>query len=173
MKILLSTLFLTVILASAVFSQPAKSGGKGCPGKNGLTAAEIAEIVDAHNAARAEHKVPPLTWDCKLADMAQEWATRGIFAHRTGLKVGESIFVSGSPHVKPGLAVHTWMLEKTSWDNKAIACAAGKVCTHYTQVVWKKTTNVGCGINRDAPGKWKVMIVCNYDPAGNGAGPPF
>ena len=26
---------------------------------------------------------------------------------------------------------------------------------------------IGCGINRAATGKWKVLMVCNYDPAGN------
>jgi pathogenesis-related protein 1 len=65
------------------------------------------------------------------------------------------------------------MLEKASWNNKTASCAAGKTCTHYTQIVWKKTASIGCGINRNALGKWKVLLVCNYNPAGNGPGPPF
>ena len=35
---------------------------------------------------------------------------------------------------------------------------------HYTQVVWAKTTKLGCGyIYQNA----KHTVVCNYNPAGN------
>jgi pathogenesis-related protein 1 len=173
MKTFWSTLFVLVIVVSATYAQPGKTSAKACPGKNGLTAAEIAELVEAHNSARAEHKLPPLTWDCNLADIAQEWATRGIFEHRTNPKYGESIFVSGSAKAKADSAVGFWMQERSSWDDKSAKCAGGKVCTHYTQVMWKKTTAIGCGINRNAPGKWRVLLVCNYEPAGNRGGPPF
>src|SRR5688572_8266887 len=53
-----------------------------CSGANGLSAPEIDELLAAHNRVRADHKLAPMTWDCKLAAAAQEWATRGIFAHR-------------------------------------------------------------------------------------------
>lgn len=144
-----------------------------CPGTNGLLAAEISDILSAHNAVRRENNLAPLTWDCTLADTAQEWATRGIFEHRVPHKYGESLYVSSASTVKAVTAVQQWMLEKTSWDDKQSACAAGKVCTHYTQIVWKKTDRLGCGINRNAPGKWKVLLVCNYEPAGNTGGSPF
>ncbi len=69
--------------------------------------------------------------------------------------------------------VNRWRNEKASWDNMTGTCLTGKVCTHYTQVVWKKTKEVGCGINRDITGKWRAMLVCNYDPAGNRPGPAY
>ena len=36
---------------------------------------------------------------------------------------------------------------------------------HFTQIVWKDTTDVGCGItiSKDA----KIYAVCNYSPSGN------
>ena len=65
------------------------------------------------------------------------------------------------------------MMEKAFWDNTAAICKPGKSCYHYTQVVWKDTTEVGCGINRKASGKMKMLLVCNYDPAGNFPGPAY
>ncbi len=114
-----------------------------------------------------------MAWNCSLADMAQEWANRGVAEHRGMTDYGENIFVAASSTVTATDSVNRWLLEKTSWDNSTAICASGKVCTHYTQVVWKRTVKVGCGINRNATGKWKVMLVCNYDPAGNVGGAAF
>ena len=159
---------LIILLTSVITAQET-----GCRGTSGLTTGEITEILKAHNTVRQDHKVPLLTWDCKLAEVAQEWATRGAFEHRTGVTFGESLFVSAKANTKVKAAVHQWMLEKESWDNQTASCSAGRICTHYTQVVWKKTATVGCGVNRDVRGRWKVLIVCNYEPAGNTGGPPF
>ncbi len=156
------------MLADAQVAEPVK-----CTGVNGLTRAEIVEILYAHNQIRAGLKLAPLTWDCKLADLAQEWAMRGVAEHRDDTIFGESIFVSGGSDVAAVAAVNKWLLEKPSWDNKTGTCKSGKVCTHYTQIVWKKTNHIGCGINRNAPGKWKTMLVCNYKPAGNNPGPAY
>lgn len=144
-----------------------------CAGANGLTRDEMREILNTHNMVRADLKLAQLTWDCKLADHAQEWAKRGVAEHRDDTIFGESIFVSGSSDVAAVTAVNRWMLEKPSWNNKAGTCSPGKVCTHYTQIVWKNTTKIGCGINRNVSGKWKTMLVCNYSPAGNSPGPAY
>ena len=37
---------------------------------------------------------------------------------------------------------------------------------HFSQIVWKKTTSIGCGIARNAKNTW-VYVVCKYSPAGN------
>ena len=144
-----------------------------CYGKNGLTPASITEILNIHNQARARLKLENLVWDCDLAAYAQEWATRGVAEHRADCFFGESIFVGGGVDVSPGLGVQRWLNEGTAWDNKNAVCQTGKTCTHYTQVMWKKTTKIGCGLSRDLPGPWKMMLVCNYDPAGNTAGPAY
>jgi len=144
-----------------------------CTETNGLTTAEMDTILAEHNKIRAEFALDPLAWDCKLADFAQEWATRGEAAHRDDTDYGESIFVSGLGSEPVITALDRWRNERASWDNTAGICTTGKVCTHYTQIVWKKTKTVGCGINRNATGKWKTLMVCNYDPAGNRPGPAY
>src|SRR5437667_11647058 len=156
-----------------VNAQLTKTNNKGCPGVNGLKAAEISDLLEAQNKARAEHKLTALTWDCKLADFAQEWAGRGVFEHRTDSEVGENMFVSAATDTAATAAIQRWMLEKPFWNNKTGTCQTGKTCTHFTQIVWKTTARVGCGINRNAMGKWKLLLVCNYNPAGNLPGPAF
>jgi hypothetical protein len=40
---------------------------------------------------------------------------------------------------------------------------------HYTQMVWKTTTEIGCAVakRKDIPG---YVVVCRYNPAGNMVG---
>lgn len=39
---------------------------------------------------------------------------------------------------------------------------------HYTQLVWAKTTLLGCGFIKYTDGDWKKnYLACNYGPAGN------
>lgn len=163
-------LFAFVITAGA---QKVKPKNAACTGANGLTQAEIAGILDIHNKTRAGLGLPKLVWNCGLADGAQTWAARGIFEHRTDSSYGENLYVSSSQLVNPVYGIERWLSEKPGWNNSTATCEAGKICTHYTQVVWRKTTEIGCGINRNAGGKWKVLMVCNYNPVGNTGGKAY
>jgi len=49
--------------------------------------------------------------------------------------------------------------------------------SHYTQVVWKDSTELGCAITTCAPGKIfdssfgsSTFVVCEYNPPGNVGG---
>lgn len=139
---------------------------------NGLTESEKAEIVDGHNKLREPLGLMPLVWDCALANLAQDWAGRSQFEHRE-TSFGENIFVSANPAEPIATVLGRWMSERANWDNTAGVCAEGKVCTHYTQMVWRATAKFGCGINREAVGKWRAMLVCNYDPASRSSGPAY
>lgn len=151
--------------------KPAENSSSGeCTGANGLTNAEIAVILEEHNQTRKALGLSMLVWDCSLATLAQTWATRGIFEHRTDRSYGENLFVSSSGAVMAASAMENWEKEKEFWNNNSASCASGKVCTHYTQMVWARTAHIGCGINRNAIGKWKTLMVCNYDPTGNTGG---
>jgi pathogenesis-related protein 1 len=45
-------------------------------------------------------------------------------------------------------------------------------CGHYTQVVWRKSTDLGCGFATCSGGGGFVndIWICNYAPAGNSIG---
>lgn len=141
-----------------------------CTAKNGLTLPEINELLAAHNDARYEQKLAAVTWNCHLAELAQEWADKSIYEHRDDSSYGENIFISGNSAEPIATVVKRWMLEKPNWNNETTICAPGKTCVHYVQIMWRSTTRIGCGINRSATGKWKAMVVCNYDPASKSSG---
>lgn len=150
-----------------------------CPDSK-LTEAEVLSVLKQHNDARAEVGVPPLKWDCRLANYAQKWANQGNTEHSSdeqlsniipGIRVGENLAWHSDPKAPPGFS--GWMEEKPFWDNGNATCKAGEVCGHYTQIVWRTTTHVGCGINRNAPGEFKQFFVCNYSPGGNDGGSAY
>lgn len=172
-KQLVFTSLLTLALALGANAQKVKKNGNRCPGTNGLTETEITQILDAQNKIRADVGLSKLAWSCKMAEMAQAWATRGIFEHRANPIYGENLFVASKSDVPAADGVQSWLVEKSFWNNSAGMCQTGKTCVHYTQMVWGKTTEVGCGINRNASGKWKLMLVCNYSPMGNFPGKAY
>jgi len=46
----------------------------------------------------------------------------------------------------------------------------GKVCGHYTQVVWSTTSRVGCARHECPALTYRLTIVCDYGPGGNISG---
>ena len=138
-----------------------------CAEPNGLTNKEIVRILHRHNEARKKVKSPDIVWDCQLAAMAQEWATRGKAEHRPDNFLGENISVSSHSKISATQGVKQWLHERKRIDPATNKCKPGKMCLHYTQVVATVSLKLGCGINRKTIGKWKTLMVCNYDPAGN------
>ena len=138
----------------------------------------------AHNAIRAAHGVGPLTWDPALAAIAQNWAERctdvqqpiGLVDHNEGRSdtypeyVGENIY--GSSGGASGTdAVALWAEEEADYDYASNSCNG--VCGHYTQIVWRTTTKIGCGIHDCAGLQYGSTVVCDYAPGGNNGGRPY
>ncbi len=140
--------------------------------------AELAGIVDAHNAVRRMVQTSPalgdLVWDDTLAATARAWvamcrdqdAPTGLIDHNPnrGQNVGENVFGS-SGGATGDQAVASWAGERSNYDYSTNTCNG--ICGHYTQIVWRSTTNVGCAIGSCAGLTFGTSIVCDYSPAGN------
>jgi pathogenesis-related protein 1 len=129
------------------------------------------EMLAAHNQVRARVGVPPLRWSPRLADVAQQWAdeliAREKFAHRPKPHYGENLFEIRGGRSSPSEVVADWAAEARDYNLARNTCRARAQCGHYTQIVWRNTKEVGCGVAR-LPGR--EVWVCNYDPPGNWSG---
>jgi pathogenesis-related protein 1 len=131
-------------------------------------------MVKRHNYWRAKVKVPDVVWSDTLATIAQEWANelarRGCkMEHRPnngkwdGSAFGENIYWSSGLENSADHIVDSWASEIEFFNKKTGKCKGG-VCGHYTQVVWRKTTEIGCGMAKCGN---QEIWVCNYNPPGN------
>lgn len=131
-----------------------------------------------HNTYRAKHRSPNLAANSTLNQGAQNWAKyladSGKFEHSTTTH-GENLYVYYTTGTIGATAladkgVSAWYNEVTKYNysKPGFSSATG----HFTQVVWKSSTGLGCGA---AQGK-KVInsinynayyVVCRYSPAGN------
>jgi uncharacterized protein YkwD len=128
------------------------------------------QFVDAHNAVRAKHCAPPLTWSKKLAEVAQSWANtlkaKGcVFGHSPGAKYGENLAAGTVGALDPQSTVDMWYdeIKLYKFPNGGFSMQTG----HFTQVVWRSTQQVGCG---HVTCNGNDIYVCNYDPPGNWEG---
>jgi pathogenesis-related protein 1 len=137
------------------------------------------EIVAAHNVWRAEVGVPPIIYSNEVAASAQAWAdhlksTNNCHLMHSSGSNGENLFWAGAWSNGPAQDIHSadpinsWADEKRDYDAAKNECADGKVCGHYTQVVWKNSTTVGCAMAM-CPNNDQVW-VCQYAPSGNWVG---
>jgi pathogenesis-related protein 1 len=131
----------------------------------------VHDMLAAHNAVRTRAGVPSLTWSNQLASVAREWAASllrsGKFSHRPNNRYGENIFEVHGSEASPAQVVGKWAAEAKDYNPAKNACREGAVCGHYTQLVWRRTKQVGCGVAR---GGGREVWVCNYDPPGNWVG---
>ncbi|KAG0550654.1 hypothetical protein BDA96_01G357000 [Sorghum bicolor] len=129
------------------------------------------DFVDLHNRARAADGVGPVAWDATVAKYARDYAAKRAgdckLVHSGG-PFGENIFWGSAGRRAWGAAdaVKSWVDEKKHYHLSSNSCDPGKVCGHYTQVVWRKSTRLGCARVVCAANRG-VLVVCSYDPPGN------
>lgn len=139
----------------------------------------LAGVTAAHNKVREgitpAPSVPlsPLIWDEELATVAGDYAEKCKYGHSQG-EYGENLFAQAGKVATAEEAVGAWAEEVTDYDYETGKCT-GK-CGHYTQIVWRDSSRVGCGVAFCKTGSpfegftdWQY-VVCNYDPPGNWIG---
>lgn len=163
--------------------------GADAPGGVGEPA-ELAGITLAHNQVRAAVQtptpIPSLQWDPDLAAYAKAYTMMcidtqppsGLVDHnpaRSGVAgygyIGENIYAS-SGQASGADAVASWAEEKVNYDPASGDCTGG-ICGHYTQVVWRTTTHVGCALYTCPGLRFSGTVLCNYGPGGNSGGKAY
>jgi pathogenesis-related protein 1 len=125
-----------------------------------------AALVAAHNRERARHCARALTWSPALARIAQAWADHlghaGCRLEHSRNRYGENLAAGSAGGLGPGDVVSMWSGEASGYDFRrpGFSMSTG----HFTQVVWRDTARVGCGV---ATCNGLDIWVCNYDPPGN------
>jgi pathogenesis-related protein 1 len=133
---------------------------------DGVSAAEREAILGLHNAYRAQHCVAAVTWSAELAASAQQWADKCWIAHdsRRG-HIGENLAWGGDRSASS--AVDAWYREVDDYTYGKPGFASSTA--HFTQMVWKGTKQIGCGVAKCYLGTVRLW-VCRYAPTGNWAG---
>ena len=74
----------------------------------------------------------------------------------------QSVFMVTGGSASPAAVVRQWASESQSYDYDSNTCSG--ICGHYTQLVWKRTSRVGCAVAKENN---REIWVCDYDPPGN------
>jgi len=132
-------------------------------------------ILASHNAERATLGLAPLRWNAELAEGAGEWAdhlaSTGRFEHSPATRrqpAGENIWGGTAGRFTPERMVGLWLAERRYFKPGVFPANStsgdpGEV-GHYTQVIWRETTDVGCSLAR---GEREDILVCRYTKPGN------
>ena len=140
------------------------------------------QILAAHNAERAALGLQPLAWNAELAGGARRWsehlASTGRFEHSPSIPgempAGENIWGGTPGAFRPERMVGAWIAEKKHFRPGVFPrnSTTGRVedVSHYTQIIWRSSLQVGCAISRGAS---EEILVCRYSAPGNviGASP--
>ncbi|KAL8471972.1 hypothetical protein ACS0TY_028634 [Phlomoides rotata] len=169
-KILL-TLTALLLITSQCSSSPSRASA---PEAAAPSPSASDEYLGAHNTARVEVGVGPLKWSEAVAKSAsltariQRDKQNCSFANLGDSKYGANQLWAGGLAVGPRAVVEAWVAEKKFYNYGNNSCAGEHRCGVYTQVVWRKTAEVGCA--QAACGKVSSLTICLYNPPGNVVG---
>jgi len=146
-----------------------------------LTQQQAQQLVNYHNQKRAEVGNGNVSWSTQIAQYAQQRAdqiarTKQLAHLPQGQNpYGENLASGGSTG---GGVVYTvinacdgWYSEKAKMPRNARTMTIdlfNKGVGHYTQMVWKGSTQIGAGISQYQQGAFTMtVVVCCYNPPGN------
>jgi len=131
-------------------------------------------VLNMHNKYRCMHGVQALTWDSAAAASAQSWANK---KHQTLTHAADSDMnePAGENIARGGSNMKALV---TMWYNEVDLCANDKcdqpnfgTVGHYTAMIWKSVTRLGCGWDDDSQ-----TLVCRYlydtGPGSDDCNPP-
>ncbi|ORZ01700.1 CAP domain-containing protein [Syncephalastrum racemosum] len=124
-----------------------------------ISAKSAKNVLKVHNKYRAKHSAPALKWNSTLEHYAQHWSNACDFKHSQG-PYGENLAM-GYSNWNDAIAAWYNEGEQYSYNNPGFSSSTG----HFTQVVWKSTTQIGCGVKKCPDGS--KMYTCSYSPPGN------
>ncbi|XP_011892266.1 PREDICTED: C-type lectin domain family 18 member A isoform X2 [Cercocebus atys] len=137
-------------------------------------------LLSLHNRLRSWVQPPAadmrrLDWSDSLAQLAQAraalcgtptpslasapWRTLQVGWNVQLLPAGSASFVK---------VVSLWFAEGQRYSHAAGECARNATCTHYTQLVWATSSQLGCGRHLCSADQAAIeAFVCAYSPGGN------
>ncbi|XP_052086526.1 Golgi-associated plant pathogenesis-related protein 1-like [Mytilus californianus] len=136
----------------------------------------VIEAVDAHNALRQRHGLPPLKVSHDLCSISQKWADYLIDTNESGPSLnglGENIAEkkgnSENLDYTGKAATQSWYREFLNYhcfrkEPPSSEERGDMQYGHFTQVIWKNTKEMGIG---KAKRNGRVVVVANYRPSGN------
>lgn len=134
--------------------------------------AELMGITAAHNVVRADVGVAGMVWNSALADLATGFIADCVFGHSSSGErsnvagfeyIGENLYSSGGFQPTGQDVTDAWASEKADYNYENNSCS-GQACGHYTQIVWRDSTDLGCAMKQCGNG---YIVSCEYGPGGN------
>ena len=129
------------------------------------------EALESHNKYRKIHKVPPLTLNKDICNIAENYAKTLALKLRclqhsentyNDEELGENLYCCYGMDANGESVSSNWYNEIKKYNFNGDWQGG---CGHFTQMVWKDTKEVGFGKCRDKGGN--IYVVANYYPAGN------
>lgn len=157
------------------------AGGTSNPGAG--EAGHLVGMTDAVNAVRAgvvtSTPLPNMTWSTAIASVAQAYADQLAssgcnLVHSGNPSYGENLAWFGGQAAAASAVVALWASESACYTYGLFAttdsCQGCAGCGHYTQLVWRNTTQIGCGFAQCPGTQYSEVWVCNFSPPGNYVG---
>lgn len=129
---------------------------------------ELGKLLELHNAVRCMHGASPLTWSSSIAAFAKAYADKtpcGSMVHNQNRNgYGENISICwGRTNCFDAARTMVGFYDEEV-NNGPVTGWGG----HATQILWKDSKEVGCGLaSCETGGTPYEFLVCNYDPPGN------